>query len=201
MIGIYSSLPLLPDNMKRLALFASGAGSNAKNIIEYFRDHQNMEVGLIVTNRSKAGVIDIAQQNHLPVHIISKQDSSAHLIDTLKSHRIDWIILAGYLLKISPELIDQFSQRIINIHPALLPKYGGKGMYGHFVHEAVHAHGEKESGITIHFVNEHYDEGQIIHQEITALSTEETPETIEQKVRRLEIEHYPRVIEGVIMAS
>jgi phosphoribosylglycinamide formyltransferase-1 len=183
--------------LKRLVIFASGGGSNARNILNYFRNNQDVQVALIVSNRSDAGVLNIAKEFGLNTKIIHRQDFTEPdtLVQELVLLQTDMIILAGFLWKIPQQLVKQFPQAIINIHPALLPKYGGKGMYGHFVHEAVHANREKESGITIHFVNEFYDEGQVIFQAKAKVEESDSPVDIERKVRALEIEHFPKVIE------
>lgn len=187
----------------RLAIFASGAGSNARNIIEYFSDRPEVQTVLIVTNNPAAGVVQIASQHHIPVLTIGREDHKepSALIEKLRKEKIDWIILAGYLWKIPAPLVDAYENKIINIHPALLPKFGGKGMYGHHVHEAVFANRESESGITVHFVNANYDEGSVVFQARVALSPEDQPEDIEKKVRALEIEHFPQVIDRVIFAK
>jgi phosphoribosylglycinamide formyltransferase-1 len=185
--------------MKQIAIFASGAGSNAKKIIDYFREQKNdpaATIGLIVCNKAGAGVLEIAAQNNIPALIIEKEKffrGNAY-IDELKVAKIDFIVLAGFLWKIPDPLIKAFHHKMINIHPALLPKYGGKGMYGHFVHEAVIANKEKESGITIHYVDEVYDHGQIILQATCLVSEEETPDTLAKKVQVLEHRHFPAAV-------
>jgi phosphoribosylglycinamide formyltransferase-1 len=186
--------------VKRIAILASGAGSNAANILDYFKSKPVAQVVLIASNKSDAGVLKIADANAIPTFIVTKDNfsESDEFISVLKSMQIDLIVLAGFLWKIPPQLVSLFPQRIINIHPSLLPKYGGKGMYGHFVHEAVYAAREKESGITIHWVNEHYDEGAIIAQFRTPISDDDSISDIEQKVRALEIMWFPQVIEDVL---
>nr|MCU0323307.1 phosphoribosylglycinamide formyltransferase [Chitinophagaceae bacterium] len=152
--------------MKNIAIFASGAGTNAAKIIEHFAKSASVKITLIVCNKPDAGVLTIAANHKIPSLLIEKENffrGDAYL-PQLKAGAIDFIVLAGFLWKVPEQLIAAFPNKIINIHPALLPKYGGKGMYGHFVHEAVIAHQEKESGITIHYVNEHFDEGKHIFQ-------------------------------------
>ena len=186
--------------MTRIAIFASGAGSNAEKIIEYFKNHQTIGVALVVTNNSKAGVVAIAERNKIPVLLIEKEQffrGTAYLPE-LETFKINFIVLAGFLWKIPNPLITAFPFSIVNIHPALLPSYGGKGMYGINVHTAVMESGDKESGITIHFVDEHYDNGDIIFQDRCDISPSDTPQSLAQKVHDLEYEHYPRVIEQII---
>ena len=188
--------------MKQIAIFASGTGSNTKNIIEYLNKKSNstVKVGLIVSNKPGAGVLDIAASNNIPSMIIDKEKffrGNAY-VDELRDANTDFIVLAGFLWKIPTELIKAFYSKMINIHPALLPKYGGKGMYGRFVHEAVLANKEKESGITIHYVDEHYDNGDVIFQETCEVSPSDTPETLAEKIHRLEHQHFPRVIDQVV---
>ncbi len=186
---------------KRIAIFASGAGGNAKVIIESALQHQlNFTVALIVCNKPEAGVLTIAKHYNIPTLLIEKEiffNGDAY-VETLKKCDIDFIILAGFLWKIPTALIDAFTHKIINIHPALLPKYGGKGMYGKHVHEAVVAHKEKETGITIHYVDEVYDHGKIIFQAQCAVQENDTPITVAQKVQVLEHEHYWRVVNEVV---
>ncbi len=188
--------------MKRIAILASGAGSNAANIIDYFRSKEIADVVLIASNKPDAGVLRIAESNDIPSIILTKENFqlSNAFNYMLESLHVDLVVLAGFLWKVPAGMVALFPQRIINIHPSLLPKYGGKGMYGHFVHEAVHAAGEKESGITIHWVNEHYDEGAVIAQYSVPISEDDGVPGIEKKVRALEIEWFPRVIEEVLMS-
>jgi phosphoribosylglycinamide formyltransferase-1 len=186
--------------MKQLAIFSSGAGSNAARIIDHFRFHPTIKVSLIVCNKAGAGVLDIAGKEGIPVLLIEKEvffHGSAY-VQELKARQIDLIVLAGFLWKIPAALVQEYKGRIINIHPALLPKHGGKGMYGRHVHEAVIGAGEKETGITIHFVDEFYDHGQAIFQAQTAVDPGDTPEALARKVQLLEHEHFPRVIEEVV---
>jgi phosphoribosylglycinamide formyltransferase-1 len=186
--------------MKQLAIFSSGAGSNAARIIDYFRHHSVIKVSLIVCNNPGAGVLTIAEKEKIPVLLVEKENffrGSAY-VEELRERKIDFIVLAGFLWKIPAALVQAYQRRIINIHPALLPKYGGKGMYGRYVHAAVIGAGEKESGITIHYVDELYDHGQSIFQAQVIVTPGDTPETLAAKVQQLEHAHYPRVIERVI---
>jgi len=189
--------------MQHIAIFASGSGTNAKKIIEYFTHSQEIESALVVSNKADAGVLEIASTFGLPNAVISKQElaDETYVTSLLEKHKIDYIILAGFLLLIPDFLLKKFPKRIVNIHPALLPKYGGKGMYGRHVHEAVYKNKEHESGITIHFASEHYDEGDIIFQESVALSESDGPEVIAQKVQQLEHQSFPKVIEELILKS
>jgi phosphoribosylglycinamide formyltransferase-1 len=183
-------------HLPNIAIFASGAGSNAKKIIEASLNHQLFKVKLIVSNRINAGVLEFAAQYQIDTLIIEKNrflNLDAYLPEILK-HQIDFIVLAGFLWKIPTALINAFPNKIINIHPALLPKYGGKGMFGHHVHEAVIANKEKISGITIHYVDEIYDHGKIILQEHCSIAHDETPETLANKIHQLEHLHYPDTI-------
>ena len=187
--------------MKRIAIFASGTGSNARKIIEYFQDHDNIEVSLIVSNKSKAGVLDLARTHGLPHLILQRQDfyHTENILKEFTIYPIDFVVLAGFLWLIPPYLVKAFPQRIVNIHPALLPAYGGKGMYGHHVHQAVWEAKEPESGMTIHYVNEHYDEGSIIFQARCSLDPSDAPEDIARKVLALEHRHYAEVIEKTLL--
>ena len=182
--------------MIRLAVLGSGSGSNALNIIEQSKDRKDVQVGLIISNVAGAGILQHAQNNGIPAVQMSNSElkSEQALLDLLKEHQIDWIVLAGFLRKIGPQVCKAYPNKIINIHPALLPKYGGKGMYGHFVHDAVFQNKETQSGITIHFVNEHYDEGNIIAQFTASIAPSDLSKDIESKVRALEIAHFPSVI-------
>lgn len=190
--------------MTKIAIFASGSGSNAENIHQYFANNSEIEVSLVVTNNKNAFVLERAKRLEIETLVVVKSElhkMPKKLIDKLKREKIDWIILAGFLLLIPESLIKAYPRKIINIHPALLPKFGGKGMYGDFVHHAVYEAGEKQSGITIHYVNEQYDEGNIIFQEKTPLHKSDTPDIIKQKVQALEYENYPKVIEKIIKLS
>ena len=183
-----------------IAIFASGSGSNAENIMRYFQDRENINISLVLSNKSDAFVHERAKNMNVPSITFTKKEleESDKILQILDEYKINFIVLAGFLLKIPTNLIAVYPNRIINIHPALLPKYGGKGMYGHFVHEAVVAAKEKESGITIHFVNEQYDEGNIIFQAKCPVSPADTPDDVAKKVHELEYRHFPKVIELVI---
>lgn len=185
---------------KNLAIFASGAGSNAQKIISHFSACKNIKVKLIVCNNAAAGVLKIADAANIDVLLIDKKRFSKEdaYLPVLKDKAIDFIILAGFLWKVPKILIEAYPQKIINIHPALLPKYGGKGMYGRYVHEAVIAAGEKQSGITIHYVDELYDHGANIFQATCKVIPDDTPETLAQKIHILEHAHFPLIIEKVV---
>ncbi len=187
--------------MKRMAIFASGGGSNAHKIIEHFKNSAIARVELIVTDNGHAGVLKYAEQYKIPSVTLKKSDlqDAKTQLELLNSHAIDFIVLSGYLKKIDISLVRSFSGKIVNIHPALLPKYGGKGMYGMRVHRAVKANNESYSGPTIHLVNEKYDDGKILFQEKVMLSPSDTPEDIAQKVLRSEHENYSTVIEQYIL--
>ncbi len=187
-----------------IAIFASGAGSNAQKIIDYFEDRKNTgKVGLIVCNKAGAGVLDIAKKNTINTLLIEKEPffSEDIYITELKKRDIDFIVLAGFLWKIPVSLIKAYPNKIVNIHPALLPKYGGKGMYGNKIHEAVIAAAEKESGITIHYVDELYDHGNIIFQTTCTINETDTPDSLAKKIHLLEHQHYPPVIEQVLQTQ
>jgi phosphoribosylglycinamide formyltransferase-1 len=171
-------------------------GSNTANIIEYFKNRDDVKVVLIVCNKPEAGVLSIAKNHLIPTLIIEKDrfDKGDAYLSELKAVGVDFIVLAGFLWKVPPALIAGYPNQIINIHPALLPKYGGKGMYGSKVHEAVIAAGEQESGITIHFVNEHYDEGASIFQAFCKIEPADTAETLAAKIHELEYLHFPKQI-------
>lgn len=183
-----------------IAIFASGAGSNARRIIEHFSGHPYIKVSLIACNKPGAGVLNIAIEKGIPVLMIEKERffRGDGYVPALQEANINLVVLAGFLWKVPQKLIDAYRNQIINIHPALLPKYGGKGLYGSFVHEAVLQAGEKESGITIHFVDEHYDHGDHIFQQKIAIGQNETPASLAQKIHKLEHEHFPKVIEALI---
>jgi len=186
--------------MLRIIIFASGSGTNAENIIEHFQTSALATVNYIVTNNSKAGVLDRANRLGVPSKVFSKNEMlQAEFISFLKENA-DFIVLAGFLLKIPDEMIKQFPNTIVNIHPALLPKYGGKGMYGMHVHEAVVENQESESGITIHYVNENYDEGAIIFQKSVGLTIEDTANDVAAKIHQLEQDNFPKVIENLLQS-
>lgn len=206
--------------MKRIAIFASGAGSNAEKIIEYFTTTtrlndsvgqaspeekgtgrpKEVKISLIVSNKPDAGVLNIAEINNIPVLIIEKEKffRGNGYTDELKAAGIDFIVLAGFLWKIPEALIRAYPKKIINIHPALLPNYGGKGMYGLHVQEAVIANKEKESGITIHYVDEHYDNGDIIFQARCPVMADDTAEILAKRIQSLEHKHFPEIIEKIL---
>lgn len=185
--------------MKNIAIFASGDGSNAQRLIEHFKESDKARVAVIVSNNPNAYVLERARKAGIPALIISREAfASGEVTTKLKELNIDLIVLAGFLWLIPLNLIQAFPDRIINIHPALLPAFGGKGMYGMNVHKAVCGSGVKESGITIHYVNEHYDSGEVILQERCPVTAEDTPETISAKVRELEHKHFPAAVERVI---
>ena len=184
----------------RLAIFASGAGINTEKIIDHFHHHAPVTIALVISNNPQAGVFKIAEKNQIRAIFIEKEIffGQKSCVNELKSENIDFIVLAGFLWKIPAVLIKEYPGKIVNIHPALLPKYGGKGMYGHYVHEAVLANKEKESGITIHYVDEVYDHGQVIFQSRCPVMDNDTPQTLAQRIHALEYEHYPKVIEGLL---
>lgn len=186
--------------MKKIAIFASGNGSNCENIIKYFSQSEVARVVLVVTNNPSAKVIERAKRLDTDISIVPKDSisDSSIMLPLLREKSIDLIVLAGFMLFIPPFLIDNYPHRIVNIHPSLLPKYGGKGMYGMHVHEAVKENNEKESGITIHFVNNEYDRGEIIAQYSTPVSPDDSAEEIAEKVHKLEYVHYPSIIEKII---
>lgn len=186
--------------VKKIAVFASGTGSNAQKIIDYFRYSDKARVNLIVCNKAGAGAVQIAAHEHIACLLVTKEKffGSSSCITELKEHGIDIIVLAGFLWKIPSVLIKEYPGRIINIHPALLPKYGGKGMYGHHVHEAVLAAKEPESGITIHYVDEVYDRGAIIYQTTCPVLENDTPSSLALRIQKLEHEYYPKVIENIL---
>lgn len=187
--------------MIRLAIFASGTGSNALNIIRFFKQSESVEISFVLSNRKDAAIVSSAQQEGVNVVVVSNSDvETADVITNLCSeHKIDYIILAGFLRKIPEQLIELYPNRIINIHPALLPKYGGKGMYGANVHKAVLENKEKESGITIHYVNSEFDKGEIIAQYKCTVDEDETLESLQQKIHQLEHANFPTVIKNVIL--
>jgi len=188
--------------MKRIALFASGAGSNVENIVRYFSDSRELEFPVVISNRHDAPVHERAKKYRIPSYYFKKGDfENGEVLNLLREKAIDFIILAGFLLKVPDNLLKAYPGRIINIHPALLPKFGGQGMYGSRVHEAVVASGEKETGITIHYVNENYDEGRIIFQVKCPVLPDDSPDDVAAKVHALEYEYFPRVIGEVVLGS
>jgi phosphoribosylglycinamide formyltransferase-1 len=190
----------MSKSVKNIAILASGAGSNAQKILEYFSDRMDIAVPLIISNKKEAGVLNIAKLSSIDTFVVTRDTfySTTDLLVELNKRNIDFIVLAGFLWLIPPYLIQHYPDRIINIHPALLPKYGGNGMYGHFVHEAVHLAKDTHSGITIHFVNEKYDEGSIVFQERCEILPSDQPEDIAKKVQVLEHSYYPTVIDQLV---
>lgn len=187
--------------MLRIALFASGSGSNVENIVSYFKDSSTVQVAKVYTNNPNAGVIQRCKRLNVNTRIFTRDEF--HMDDLLLNEikkLADAIILAGFLWQLPPSYISAYPNKIINIHPALLPKFGGKGMYGMNVHRAVKENQETVSGITIHYVNENYDEGAIIFQAETEISPSDTPETIAHKIHKLEYDHFPRIIEKTLLS-
>lgn len=189
--------------MINLAIFASGGGSNAESIIQYFKEIEDVNVSLILSNKKDAYVHERALSHNIPSFTFPYKSFKAgdDILKVLNEFKVDYIILAGFLLLISKPLTDKYSNRILNIHPALLPAYGGKGMYGHHVHQAVFDNYEKQSGMTIHLVNEKYDEGEILFQQSVDLLPTDTPDLIGKKVLALEHQYYPEVIHQYILKS
>ncbi len=183
-----------------IALFASGNGSNVQNIVEYFQGDSAVKPSLILTNKADAFVIERAKNLDIPCLVFKPGELREGIVikEAMLKYQIDFVVLAGFLLKIPDYLIDLFPQKIINIHPALLPKFGGKGMYGDFVHQAVKDSGVAETGITIHYVNREYDEGQIIFQKKVPVLASDSPDDIAQKVHALEYEYFPKVIKDLL---
>ena len=184
----------------KIAILASGSGTNAENIIRYFRENQSIDVDLVISNKKDAYVLERAHRLNVATSVFTKQEfeEGDKVLSLLKEHGIDFIVLAGFLLRIPDILLGAYPDKIINIHPALLPKFGGKGMYGDRVHEAVVAAGETESGITIHYINEHYDSGNIIFQAKCPVLLTDAPHDVATKVHTLEYKYFPRIIEEVI---
>ena len=189
----------MPTN---IAIFASGSGSNAENIARHFCNNESIRVVLVVSNKPDAYVLQRAERLGIPSVVLTAADmrDEARVMALLREYRVDFIVLAGYLLRVPAYLVDAYPQAMLNIHPALLPEFGGKGMYGERVHQAVIAAGRTRSGITIHFVNENYDEGAHVFQVECAVDPDDTPDTLAAKVHALEYAHFPRVIEEVITA-
>ena len=186
--------------MTNVAIFVSGSGTNCENIIRYFKDSAQVKIRLVVSNKADAYALVRAQNQGVPTAVITKQDFNDRekMTSLLEEYDIQFVVLAGFLLIVPNFLIEAYDRRMINIHPALLPKYGGKGMYGHHVHEAVKAAGETETGMTVHYVSNVCDGGEIIAQFRTPLSPDDTPDDIAHKEHLLEMEHFPRVIEQII---
>jgi len=186
---------------KRIAIFASGTGSNAVNLIHFFQGDDPIEIAFVLSNKAEAKVLTSAKELGVDaLHFSNQQVADGQfLVDLCKEHSIDWVVLAGYLRLIPAPLIQAFDRKMINLHPSLLPNYGGKGMHGRNVHEAVIANGEAKSGITIHFVNEAFDKGEIIAQFHCKLTSEDTVESLEGKIRYLEQTYLPTVVRGAIL--
>ena len=187
--------------MKNIAIFVSGSGTNCENIIRHFSGHQQVNIALVLSNRADAYALVRAQRLGVPTAVVSKSEfnDEKEMNSLLDSYHIDFIVLAGFLLMVPSFLIRRYDHRMLNIHPALLPKHGGKGMYGHHVHEAVKAAGDTETGMTVHWVSDVCDGGEIIAQFSTALSPDDTPDDIAHKEHLLEMEHFPKVIEKTIL--
>jgi len=185
---------------KRIAIFASGSGSNAQKLMEHFKRSNEIEISLVLTNNADAYVLQRADNFEIPTHIFDKNEfyKTDEVIDLLKNLEIDFIVLAGFLWLIPKNLIHAYPGRIVNIHPAILPKFGGKGMYGDHVHNAVMAAGETEGGITIHYVNENYDEGEYIYQARYRIDKNDNLEMVKFKGQQLEHQHYPRIVETIV---
>ena len=188
--------------MKKLAIFGSGAGSNAENICVYFNNSSDIKVVMMCTNRKDAFIVERAKKLKIPMVFTSKTEleNFDDLAKILAKYKVDYIILAGFLLKIPSKMIEQYPNKIINIHPALLPKYGGKGMYGENIYKAVLENKETESGISVHFVNQNYDEGKIIFQKSFSLSPDENLESLTAKIHELEQSLFPKIIEKTLFS-
>jgi phosphoribosylglycinamide formyltransferase-1 len=186
--------------MKNIVVFASGSGSNAENLISFFKESTVARVIQIFTNNKDAYVVERARKLGIPCEVFGREDfyNNDLILSKLIDSKTDLIVLAGFLWLVPSKLVKAFPQRIVNIHPALLPKYGGKGMFGQYVHNAVVANKETQSGITIHFVDEHYDEGAVIFQASCEISESDTPDDVAQKVHQLEYRYYPEIIEKVV---
>jgi phosphoribosylglycinamide formyltransferase-1 len=185
--------------MINMAIMASGSGTNAEVLIKYFKNHPKIKPSLVLSNKMEAGVLERSHRLNVPSRVFTKAEmQDKKFLDVFKEFKIDIVVLAGFLLKIPTYMIDAFPNKIINIHPALLPKYGGKGMYGSFVHEAVIENGDSESGITIHLVNEAYDEGRHLFQARVDVRPNETPVSLATKIHVLEHQHFPVVVEEYI---
>ena len=186
--------------MKRIAIFASGSGTNAENIIKYFQANKSAEVVLVLSNNPEAFVLNRASELNVKTIIFDKNqlNDSAWALENLSNLEIDLVVLAGFLWKFPPHLLNMFQNKVLNIHPSLLPKYGGKGMYGTHVHKAVVANKETESGITIHYVNEHYDDGAIIFQAKCSVLQTDTFEDVGAKIHQLESNHFPEAIQNIL---
>lgn len=187
--------------MIRLAILASGSGSNAENIVKYFAHSTKIEVAAIISNKADAYVLERAKYLRVPSYVMSRADmvGTDKLLNLLRELKTDWVILAGFLVLLPESIVNEYDGRILNIHPSLLPKFGGKGMYGDKVHEAVVAAHEKESGITIHKIDANYDEGTTVFQAKIRVEPLDNAEKVAQKVHALEYKFYPKVIENLIL--
>lgn len=190
-------------NIPRIAIFASGSGTNVQRIAEYFKGKGLLEISAIYCNNAEAYVVERAKMLGIPSVLFNRDDfyHTTSVLEDMKNRKTDWIILAGFLWLIPESILKAFPKKIINIHPALLPAFGGKGMFGLKVHQAIIASGEKESGITVHYVNEHYDEGDIIFQATCQIHAGDTPEMLAAKIHELEYAHFPRVIKNLITSE
>lgn len=186
--------------MKNIILFASGNGSNAENICKYFQHHSQIKVVALICNKEGAGVFERVKPYGIPTHLVSKKQlqDEQYFLNLIAPYNADLLVLAGWLLLVPHYLVNHYEQKIVNVHPSLLPKFGGKGMYGHHVHEAVKEANESETGISIHWVNQHFDEGEIIYQAKTQLSAEDNVEDIAKKIAVLEMANFPKVIESIL---
>lgn len=186
--------------MKRIVIFASGSGTNAENLIRFFHNRETGSVVQVLTNNPHAKVLDRAKNLNISALSFNRIAFSQtnDVLNILKASQLDLIVLAGFLWKFPEHILHEFPNKVINIHPAILPKYGGKGMYGNFVHEAVVANREAETGITIHYVNEHYDEGAIIFQTKCDVNPSDSAEDVAAKIHELEMEHFPKVVESLL---
>ena len=190
------------SNMKKIVIFASGSGTNAENIIKHFKSTKTATVVSVFTNNPKAYVIERAKNLQIPTEIFTKDELiEGKVLQKINTIQPDLIVLAGFLLKFPENIVAQYPDKIINVHPALLPKYGGKGMYGSNVHKAVVENKEKETGITIHYVNENYDEGNIIFQKKVTLLITDTPEVVAEKIHELEQKYFPAIVEEVLISN
>ena len=186
--------------MKNIAILASGEGTNAERIIRYFEGKEEIHVAVVIASRATAGVINRAELLHVPCRVITSAGfASGEALQVLREYKTDFVVLAGFLLRIPDDILHAYPQRMVNIHPSLLPKFGGKGMYGIHVHEAVLKAGEEESGITIQYINERYDEGDYIFQAKCPVLPDDIPETLAMRVHQLEYQYYPKVIERLVL--
>ena len=186
--------------MKKIAIFISGEGSNAQRMISYFAGHQKIKVACLISSKENVQISTTCKKHQVRYHEYGwNEQDKKHILDVLKANGIDWIVLAGFLKKIPESMIRIYSNKIINLHPSLLPKYGGKGMYGMHVHRAVIEGKEKESGITIHYVNEEYDKGKIIQQFKTPIQVSDDADSLFEKIRQLEINHFTQTVENEIL--